>query len=855
VSIITRQDIDRTGASNVQELIDRLTANNGGGRALGESIGESSAPGQSGASLRGLGRDRTLLLLNGRRLATYPFQGSGVDLNAIPLAAIQRIEVLRDGASATYGSDAIAGVINFITRKDLQGGEIAINYERPEMAGGRTTSVSGGFGFGDLSQKGWNVLGTFNYQEYTVIKSSDRDYAKTGIRPDLGIVKDSGNTFPANATIPKSGTTASQYVPGAAGFPTCAPPESFKGSANCRYDFTSKIDLYPESKRYGGIMRGTMQLDSANQLFAEGMYSKNEMIFGLSQTPSVTTGKPAYVYPGGGKWYPTAAVDAVRPGYRGDLTISWRMVDGGQRRQGANNDSTRVVLGAEGTLASWDYKAGVFSTEVNAETTFLSGQYSDARLKTALLTGLVNPFGANDAAGLAELEKAALTGSERKSKTTNKGFDAQVSHDIFTLPAGPVAIGLGGEFRKETYLDGYSDLAASGDIVGGSGTAGAVSGSRTSTGIFAELQVPVVKNLDVTLSLRRDSYTKTSGSSRDGSFDSPDLSATSPKVSLRFQPIPEILVRASFGKGFRVPTLNDFYSPSSFTNTGGNFTDPFYNNINKTATQSGCVASPDTNYCDTQLTAQNNSNPSLKPEKSEQYNLGLVLEPIKGLVAEISYFNIKITDGIIALSGDDVMKDWYANQTGPTTSSSVYANRLIKDGETGYLNYIRASLENIGEFRVSGFDASAKYTFRTSMGNFTPSWDATFLTKFTQTNVVSGDLTDYLGKYARGGPAIKQKHKVGLDYESGPWSLSGRYDWQGSYEDYSGTRTVKSYELVDAQTSYRGIKNLTLTLGVRNLFNKTPPASDQQDYFQVGFDPTYADVKGRRLYVGANYKF
>ena len=136
VSIFRKADIDRSGATNVQEFIDRLTANNGGGRALGESIGESSAPGQTGASLRNLGRERTLVLLNGRRMPSYPFSGLGVDLNSIPLSAIDRIELLRDGASAIYGSDAIGGVINFITRRDLIGGEISASVERPSAAGG-----------------------------------------------------------------------------------------------------------------------------------------------------------------------------------------------------------------------------------------------------------------------------------------------------------------------------------------------------------------------------------------------------------------------------------------------------------------------------------------------------------------------------------------------------------------------------------------------------------------------------------------------------------------------------------------------------------------------------------------------
>jgi iron complex outermembrane receptor protein len=848
--VITKEDISRTGASNVQELIDRLTANNGGGRALGESIGESSAPGQSGASLRGLGRERTLLLLNGRRLSAYPFSGLGVDLNAIPLAAIERIEVLRDGASATYGSDAIAGVINFITRKDLQGGEIALNYEQPEMKGGITKSVSGGYGFGDLSKDRFNVLGTVSYQEYTVIKSIDRDYAKTGVRPDLGIVKDSGNTFPANALIVSSDPTIDGlYVPGVAGFPKCAPPDSFKGSSNCRYDFTSKIDLYPESKRTGALVRGTFQLNADNQLFAETLYSRNELVFGLSQTPSVTTSKPNYLYPGGGKWYPTAAVDAVAPGFRGDLRISWRMVDGGQRRQGVISDSTRLLVGAEGALLGFDYKAGLFSTTSNAESTFLSGQYSDTRLRAALATGLVNPFGANDAAGLAELKKAELTGSERKSKTTNKGVDLQASRDLMALPAGPLSLAVGGEYRKETYLDGYSDLAASGDIVGGSGTAGAVHGERQVTSAFAELAVPVIKGLDLNLAVRSDSYTNTTGSSRDGAFTSPNKSSISPKASIRFQPMPQLLLRASYGEGFRMPALDNLYAPSSLTNSNSNFTDPYYDTLK------GCSNKIDTNYCATQLHVQNNSNPALKPEKSKQFSAGMVLEPLKGVTLEAGFFDIKITDGITALTGDNILNDWFAKRTGPTTSTSIYANRLILDPATGYLDYVKASLENLAQARVSGFDLAAKYVIPTSFGKVTPSWDGTFITKSNTTNVVSGVVSDNLGQYARGGPTLRQKHKLGLDFDTGAWIYTTRYDWQSGYRDYSGKRNVDIYALMDVQVSYRGVKNLTVTGGVRNIANKKPPTSDQQDYFQVGFDPTYADVKGRRVYLGANYRF
>ena len=845
LTVVTRESIDKSGASNVQELVDRISSNNGGGRSLGQSIGDSAATGQSGASLRGLGRERTLVLLNGRRLAIYPFAGAGVDLNAIPLAAIERIEILRDGASSTYGSDAIGGVINFITRKDFRGGDVTASYEQPQGTGGKVASAQGGVGFGDLAKDKFNILGTFSFQEYDVIRAADRDFAKTGNRPDIGVVKSSGNTFPANAYNAQTGA----YIPGVAGFPNCAPPDSFTGGANCRYDYTSKIDIVPASTRMGGLLRGTAALGNDHLLFAELSYSKNEIILGSSQTPSSTSGRDDYYYPAGGKYYPTAAVDASSSkGYRGDIVIAWRIVDGGQRLTKVTNDMTRALVGAEGTLAGWDYKVGLMRATSKASEDFLTGNFSDTELVRVLKTGLVNPFGPNDAQGLALLKQAELSGNNRSSKTTLDAFDVSASRELFALPGGNAALAAGLDIRKEKYLDGYSDIAGSGDIVGGSGTAGKVSGERKTMGVYAELILPVIKNLELNAAVRADRYTGASGSSRDGTFSSPNLSSTSPKIGLRWTPMKELLVRGSYGKGFRAPALDNLYAPSALTNTGGNFNDPYYN------TAVGCVAKPNTNYCDTQLTVQNNSNRALKPEKSKTATVGVVFEPMKDLSMEVGYFSIKITDGIKSLSGDDIMKDWYKNQTGPTTSSSVYANRLIKNAQ-GYLDYVKASLENVGQATAQGFDLSAKYRVRTAYGNFTPAWEATVVTKSSETNVVTGDVEDNLGKYYLGGPIIRVKQNYSLDWDGNAWAAGVRYFVQSGYRDYDEVRHVPKYDLWSLQGQYKGVKNLTITAGVLNLLNKKPPVTVQEDYFQVGFDPTYADVKGRSFYVRANYRF
>ncbi|WP_457349908.1 TonB-dependent receptor [Roseateles sp. P5_D6] len=845
LTIVTRESIDKSGASNVQELVDRLSSNNGGGRSLGESIGDSAATGQTGASLRGLGRERTLVLLNGRRLAIYPFAGAGVDLNAIPLAAIERIEILRDGASSTYGSDAIGGVINFITRKDFRGGEVTAGYEQPQGIGGKIASAQGGIGFGDLAKDKFNILGTFSFQEYDVIRAADRDFAATGNRPDIGVVKSSGNTFPANAY----NATTGAYIPGVAKFPTCVLPDSFPGGANCRYDYTSKIDIVPASTRIGGLVRGTAELSSDHQLFAELSYSKNEIILGSSQTPSSTTGRDDYLYPAGGKYYPTAAVDASSSkGYRGDLVIAWRMVDGGQRLTSVTNSMTRALVGAEGQLAGWDYKVGLMKATSKASEDFLTGNFSDTQLVRVLKTGNVNPFGPNDAVGLALLKEAELHGNNRASKTTLNAFDLSATRELFAMAGGNAAIAAGLDIRKEEYLDGYSEIAGSGDIVGGSGNAGKVRGERKTTGIYAELNLPVIKNLELNAAVRGDRYSGAKGESRDGSFSSPNLSSTSPKFSLRWTPMKELLVRASVGKGFRAPALDNLYAPSAGTNTGGNFTDPYYNTLK------GCAQFPDPNYCDTQLTVINNSNRNLKPEKSKTATIGMVFEPIKDLSMEVGYFDIKITDGIKALSGDDILKDWFSHQTGATTSTSVYSSRLVKNAQ-GYLDHVEASLENVGQAKVSGFDLSAKYRIRTAMGSLTPSWEATIVTKSSETNVVTGDVEDTLGKYLRGGPVVRVKQNVSLDWDTDAWAGGVRYFRQSGYRDYDEVRHVPKYDLWSLQGQYKGVKNLVLTAGVLNLLDKKPPTTVQEDYFQVGFDPTYADVKGRSFYVRANYKF
>jgi iron complex outermembrane receptor protein len=201
VTVITREEIQRSGVTTAAELIDKLSANSGGGYNVSQAVGDSGTPGLAAASLRGLGSTNTLILLNGRRVSNYAFNASGggtVNLNQIPLAAVERVEVLKDGASAIYGTDAIGGVINFILRKDYTGAEVTAYGTRTEGGGGNTRRYSGTVGFGDINKQRFNILASVDYQKDTPLKADQRKFGSTGIRPDLGFSQTSGNTAPAN---------------------------------------------------------------------------------------------------------------------------------------------------------------------------------------------------------------------------------------------------------------------------------------------------------------------------------------------------------------------------------------------------------------------------------------------------------------------------------------------------------------------------------------------------------------------------------------------------------------------------------------------------------------------------------
>ncbi len=521
VQVIKREDIERANLRTASELLATVSAN-----LSYQSFNEAQAmagsgqPGFAGPSLRGLGYNRTLILLNGRRLVNFAFASNGVDLNAIPLAAVDRVEILKDGASAIYGSDAIAGVINFILRKGYRGAEVYAQYDSPEHPGGYSSQYNATAGFGDLASQKFNVMGTVGYQQFGCIHARDRPFSRTNYIPAEGFDQTSSNSFPANVDTPAgvrnpTGDPANGYRN-----PTCLPPFSFPTTGSplrCGFDPPSVNDIIVPSERLSAVGAFTWQFDPDHQFFLNGVYGRNTFTFSAAP-PSVTN----LQLPPSSPFYPHAFAQFFGIDGR-TLNIRWRPLELGLRTDKPVSEQWNVVAGLQGASKSWNYNGALTYGESKVTDRYVDGYASGSVLFPIFNTGVVNPFGYNTPEVVALISTAKLNGTVRTGKGTLSSADFHASSDILELPAGPLALALGVEARQWKLAQVSFDAVSSGDILGGPGTLPSVTAKRNAWAVFAETNVPIFKSFDASLALRYDHYSDFG-------------STTNPKLSLRWQP-------------------------------------------------------------------------------------------------------------------------------------------------------------------------------------------------------------------------------------------------------------------------------------------------------------------------------
>lgn len=841
ITIIKAEDLQKQGITSIEQIVNVLSINQAT-QGTSQSVGLGTG-GASFANLRGLGQNKTLVLLNGRRLANNAIDSSAPDLNMIPFAALQRVEVLRDGASALYGTDAIGGVINFITRNDFKGGSITLGADRPK-GGGNSQNLNVGYGFGDLGKDHFNVFGFFDHQKQDPLRASDR--------PEIN-----------NRSLKTSPTSSpGQYNQGGLvqnpSFPGCGAPDGIPlgngttTGANCGYLYARKVDLVPATERTTGYIKGTFQLAPEHQLGVEyfNSFNTNATLIagvpygalwmnpgtkyypgnGITPLPTVFTLNPAYL--------PSSAPAGALPGV---LKLRWRDTASGGRAEQTDNRQDRFIVSLNGVAAGWDYKTGVSYNENKISDSLIGGYTDGTMIAPGVLNGTINPFGPQDSAGSALLSSAAAKGNLFNANGKVFSVDAQASRELgdWFHNGKPAAVALGAEHRNEQFsYKANAPFAAL--VVNSTGFDPATNsvGTRDVDALYAELNMHFIKDLEVTGSVRYDRYSDFG-------------STTNPKVGFRYQPAKQVLLRGSYSTGFRAPSLYDLYAPQTYTNTANNWDDPVRCPGGTAA--SGVSASDN---CQVQFQSLAGGNPKLRPETSTNSTLGIVFEPTVNLNASIDLWWIELEHQIAGLQDVTVFGD-------PAKYGALFHRApdgsLSTDGSQcpgPNCGYVELTTQNLGGVKTNGIDLAASYRLHAAgAGTFTFGGNSTYVAKYQYQNEEGGAWIQNVGIYSGAGPVFRWQTTLNANWTLGDWGVGLVNHYKSGYTDEDPVNKVDSYSTWDLYGTWQAMKALSVTAGVRNLADKAPPYSNQSATFQVGYDPRFADALGRVGYLRATFRF
>jgi len=840
VTVMKAEDFAKQGLTTAEQVLTTLSSNQttqGSSQSVGLSTG-----GQAQADLRGVGSNKTLVLLNGRRLANHPYDGATVDLNIIPIAALERVEVLRDGASAIYGTDAIGGVINFITKRSVKGVEVTGEIISPQQTGGSEGRINLLAGVGDLSKDGYNFFAVVDAHKQKAVRAVDRDFSASGVIPSRGLNKTSGNTPSANFFDETSGvsgnmTFANGCDPANHSFPRAS-------SGTCRFDYSALVDDIPETQQWSVLGKGTFKLNEDNSATFEYVHSDSQNINAVAPPPfyNGSGSIPGLALPVTSPYYPGNGITPAFPGVdktTGPLDLSWRTLEGGKRTEKDTSKTDRFLVGAEGLIAGWDYKTGFMYARGEASSVLTHGYLKDAGVLAGIQNGTLNPFAPQNAAGLAYINSIQLLGQTIGGKTTSTGVDFKASREFGSLEGGAMGIAIGGEYRKEKAEYDVNFPIATQASSTGLQNALNDSGERKIAAVFTEFDAPITKKLDLQLAARVDNYS--------------DVGSTfNPKIGLRYQPAAEVLFRGSANTGFRAPSLYEKNQPNTVSNTANTYDDPKLC-PGGVAGQGGTgTALPGYNpslVCNAQQNIQSGGNQALTPEKARNYSVGIVLEPSLALTMSVDYWYINIRDSIGTLPESVIFGD-------PVKYASLYVR-----SPDGTLAYVKATNFNLGETTTSGVDLSLTYRApKTEAGKIVVTMDGTYVSRYAYQNEKGGEFVQNVGTYADNGPVFRWKHNLAVQWSRGPWSAVVTEKYQSGYHDQNFVaakyqQDVSPYSIIGVSGTYSGFKNMTITAGIKNLMNTNPQFSNQGTTFQQGYDPRFSDPIGRAYFVRATYKF
>lgn len=836
VQTLRREDIDKSGVTTAAELLRNIAAsaaNLGDGASITDNTGGQR--GFNGANLRGVGVSSTLVLLNGRRLANFasPGDSAGVDLNSIPAGAIQRVEVLKDGASAIYGTDAIGGVINFITRQDYQGIDLSAYYADTAEGGAGKKTVTVSAGLGDISTDKFNVFATLDVQKLDALRSTQRQFIQE--RPLVNTVPYylSSRPYPGNIRLASNAAQRAEQLAAinAAGYtfngqpytertvnlfaPGCNPPASVYaptqiGRQACGYDYMADTEIYPESDKIAFLSRGVADL-GGQKVFAELLLAKAETTYVLSPNPTTLSGVTWSAING---FLPRPVTNART------FEVRFRATELGNRSNEVTSEANRLVLGTNGQFGDWDYTLAASHAVNKVADRYVNGYFKFNELLAAVRAGQINPFGPSPAASQELIRSLRVDDVARKSQGSTSGIDFKVTGVLAQLDGGEMGVAVGAELRREEQKFTPSALLVSNNIGGdrdGSGTSPALVATRYDrkiASVYGEINAPVTKELEIQAALRGDKYEGVG-------------STVNPKLGVRYQPMKELVLRGSAGTGFRAPSFSELYRPTSFGTSPAFLYDSVLDLFD-------------------QYPTEKISNPDLKPEKSKQFSAGIVYEPVRNALVSLDYWRIEKTDVISDLSGKIILEN--------PQRYAAYIKRDSFDTPTLILRK-----ENQGGLKTSGVDLEARWRgAATDVGRFGLNFSGTYVIEYKRQFGKAEGFLENAGRFLQDQTIQRWRHRVSADWDFGPVGVTLGNSYFSRHTDDSylpGTepRKVKAYSLWDLSANWKASKQLNVRAGVQNLLDTDPPFSNQSYYFLSTFDPTYTDPKGRNFFLSVNY--
>ncbi|MCV2883797.1 TonB-dependent receptor [Aestuariibacter sp. AA17] len=833
LAVVDSVDIDAIGAKNISDITQTLTINTGS-QNNPDAFTQNATAGTSNINLRGLGVSSTLVLLNNKRqVVTAQQTNDGLNFvdtsSLVPMIAIGRMEVVKDGASALYGSDAVAGVVNFITKKDYDGAKVTLDYQDGKYGNNREYIIQGLWGAsGDTG----SVMAAISYTDRAPMFIGDRRLSRP--QDDTSTLGSPG-TFFLNGTPFIDPTGCAEF----GGYPLLRAPSGTVPNLDigyCRFDFGNTYSFVPDETRVSSYVKAVYEPSDMLSWTTEISYARNRAERGGSPSFPILT-------------FPTVPADHPSNPFGAPVSFFGRALGNGYPGDPANteSDTFRLSTMLQGELDSGFWE--VSYTTARNDFLYWVRDTLNADLNLALngLGGIgCNPVTGTPGQGNCEYFNPfatsyttmpnsqsvidSITATQMiDSKTDLQVLEAFASFGLFELGGGEAGLALGAQYRDEEFDQDYDSLSnqdAFNFVIGSPDT----QGTLDVWAAFAELALPVTADLDVQLALRYEEYGGNVGDTLD------------PKVAVSWRVMDEFSIRGSYSTSFRAPSI--FQRDGSATALN-QMIDPLNGSMSFAATRLS-------------------GSEELKPEESEATNIGFSLEPIDDLSIELDFWRFKFEDLIIQENYQAILN---ANPQNP--------DRVVRAGDplTGPLLRVNTNFVNASSLRTHGIDLVASYKMDTAWGSVTPSFNATYITKYELNDPQAG-IIDGAGRrnFSNIGVSTPElRYNLGLSWQADIHSAHIFVRYIDSYLDDqncadgspategcpNGLQEVDSHTTIDAQYNidlgaiFETETTYVLTLGGINITDEDPP----QLFTNSGYDSKVHDPRGRQLYARLAIEF